>query len=107
MWVIRVFSGDRRKPSVDKIPAISSSRPCASSFVPDGDSAVLLAEFRRWLDRERGLSPVSVRCYSKQSKAFLAGIGGAGAVSELDAGWVPRSWWTGRRAATRGRRRRW
>ena len=55
---------------------------------PDGDSAVLLAEFRTWLDRERGLSPVSVRCYSKQSKAFLAGIGGAGAVSELDAGRV-------------------
>ena len=55
---------------------------------PDGDSAALLAEFRMWLDRERGLSPVSVRCYSKQSKAFLAGIGGAGAVSELDAGRV-------------------
>ena len=55
---------------------------------PDGDSAVLLAEFRTWLDRERGLSPVSVRCYSKQSKAFLAGIGGAGAVSGLDAGRV-------------------
>jgi integrase/recombinase XerD len=46
---------------------------------------VLLAEFRGWLDRERGLSPVSVRCYAKQSKAFLAGIGGAGAVSGLDA----------------------
>ena len=48
----------------------------------------LLAEFRGWLDRERGLSPVSVRCYSKQSKAFLAGIGGAGVVSGLDAGKV-------------------
>ena len=55
---------------------------------PDGGSAGLLAEFRAWLDRERGLSPVSVRCYSKQSKAFLAGIGGAGAVSGLDAGKV-------------------
>ena len=55
---------------------------------PDGDSAVLLAEFRGWLGRERGLSPVSVRCYSKQSKAFLAGIDGAGAVSGLDAGRV-------------------
>jgi site-specific recombinase XerD len=52
---------------------------------PDG---VLLAEFRSWLDRERGLSPVSVRCYAKQSKAFLAGIGGAGAVGGLDAGKV-------------------
>jgi integrase/recombinase XerD len=55
---------------------------------PDGDSAALLAEFGTWLDRERGLSPVSVRCYSKQSKAFLAGVGGAGAVSGLDAGQV-------------------
>lgn len=53
-----------------------------------GDSAGLLAEFRTWLDRERGLSPVSVRCYSKQAKAFLAGIGGPGAVSGLDAGKV-------------------
>ena len=49
-------------------------------------NVVLLAEFRGWLDRERGLSPVSVRCYSKQSKAFLAGIGGAGAVGELGRG---------------------
>ena len=48
----------------------------------------LLAEFRGWLDRERGLSPVSVQCYSKQSKAFPARIGGAGAVSGLDAGKV-------------------
>ena len=53
-----------------------------------GDSAGLLAEFRTWLDRERGLSPVSVRCYSKQAKYFLAAIGGPGAVSGLDAGRV-------------------
>ena len=55
---------------------------------PTGDSTALLAEFGRWLGRERGLSPVSVQCYSKQSKAFLAWIGGAGAVSGLDAGKV-------------------
>ena len=54
----------------------------------DDDSAVLLVEFRRWLDRERGLSPVSVRCYSKQAKYFLAAVGGPGAVSGLDAGTV-------------------
>lgn len=59
--------------------------PGSGSAQPD---VVLLAEFGTWLDRERGLSPASVRCYSKQSKAFLAGIGGAGAVSELDAGMV-------------------
>jgi site-specific recombinase XerD len=54
----------------------------------DDDSTVLLAEFRRWLDRERGLSPVSVCCYFKQAKYFLAAIGGPGAVSGLDAGKV-------------------
>ena len=43
-----------------------------------GDSSGLLAEFRTWLDRERGLAPVSVRCYSKQAKAFLAAAGGPG-----------------------------
>jgi integrase/recombinase XerD len=53
-----------------------------------GGSAGLLAEFRTWLDRERGLAPVSVRCYSKQAKAFLAAIGGPEAVSGLDAGQV-------------------
>ena len=53
-----------------------------------GGSAGLLAEFRTWLDRERGLAPVSVRCYSKQAKAFLAAVGGPGAVSGLDAGKV-------------------
>ena len=55
---------------------------------PDGDGAVLLAEFGTWLDRERGLSPVTVRCYSKQAKYFLAAAGGPGAVSGLDAGKV-------------------
>ena len=53
-----------------------------------GDSAVVLTEFRTWLDRERGLSPVSVRCYSKQAKYFLAAAGGPGMVSGLDAGKV-------------------
>ncbi|HEX7163355.1 MAG TPA: site-specific integrase [Trebonia sp.] len=58
--------------------------------VPAGgeDSAGLLAEFRTWLGRERGLSPASVRCYSKQAKDFLAVIGGPGAVSSLEAGEV-------------------
>jgi integrase/recombinase XerD len=54
----------------------------------DDDSAVLLAEFRTWLDQERGLSPVSVRCYSRQAKCFLAAVGGPGVVSALDAGKV-------------------
>jgi site-specific recombinase XerD len=52
------------------------------------DSTMMLAEFGTWLDRERGLSPVSVRCYSKQAKYFLAAIGGQEAASALDAGKV-------------------
>jgi len=54
----------------------------------DDGSSVLLAEFRTWLDRQGGLSPVSVGCYSKQAKYFLAAVGGPGAVSSLDAGRV-------------------
>jgi integrase/recombinase XerD len=54
---------------------------------PAGDDrAGLLAEFRTWLARERGLSPESVRCYSNQAKAFLAAVGGPGAVGGLGAG---------------------
>src|SRR5260370_12156546 len=67
---------------------IMETNAAAGGCQPAGDSTALLAEFGRWLGRERGLSPVSVQCYSKQSKAFLAWIGGAGAVSGLDAGKV-------------------
>jgi hypothetical protein len=35
MWVIKVFSTDRRRPIVDKTPAISSRRVSASALVPD------------------------------------------------------------------------
>ena len=46
------------------------------------------AEFGMWLDRERGLSPMSVRCYCKQTKYVLASVGCQEAVSGLDAGKV-------------------
>src|SRR5260370_27441809 len=59
---------------------IMETNTASGGVQPAGDSTALLAEFGRWLGRERGLSPVSVQCYSKQSKAFLAWIGGAGAV---------------------------
>lgn len=51
-------------------------------------AAMLLAEFGGWLDRERGVSPESVRCYCVQAKAFLTSIGGPEAVGGLDAGKV-------------------
>ena len=73
----------------------------------DGAAATLLAEFRTWLGRERDLSPVSVRCYCQQAKAFLTGIGGPDAIGGLDTGRSSDSWWTTPGTATRGRRRRW
>ena len=39
MWVIRVFSGDRRKPIADRTPAISSRRASACALVPDHQQA--------------------------------------------------------------------
>ena len=60
----------------------------AGGVSADGGGGGLLAEFGAWLDRERGMSPVSVRCYCGQAKVFLAAIGGLGAVSRLDAGKV-------------------
>lgn len=64
----------------DARPAVSGGR----------DGTALLAEFGIWLSRERGLSPVSVRCYVKQARLFLALLPGAPeeTVCELDAGRV-------------------
>jgi integrase/recombinase XerD len=65
--------------------------------VPAADSAIeatpveaLLAEFRVWLAEERGLSAVTVRCYGKQARAFLAHLPEPldAALQQLDAGQV-------------------
>jgi hypothetical protein len=63
---------------------------CVVAGDGDVDGTALLAEFRTWLSRERGLSPVSVRCYVQQARAFLAALPGAPeeAVRGLDAGQV-------------------
>jgi site-specific recombinase XerD len=55
-----------------------------------GPAAALLAEFGAWLAGERGLSPVTVRCYRKQARVFLAGLPEPldGALQRLDAGQV-------------------
>ncbi|MDR2985348.1 MAG: tyrosine-type recombinase/integrase [Nocardiopsaceae bacterium] len=60
----------------------------AGSVSAGEDDAGLLTEFGTWLERERGLSPVSARCYTKQAKAFLASTGGAESGPGLDAGQV-------------------
>lgn len=54
----------------------------------DDAGAALLEEFGIWLDRQRGLSPVSVRCYRKQVKVFLGAVGGTAGIGGLDAGQV-------------------
>ena len=74
------------------------------------DCDALLAEFGTWLTQQRGLSPVSVRCYVTQARLFLAAGSAAPdeTVRELDA--VP-----GHQVRDRllpgpqsvGRRRRW
>jgi integrase/recombinase XerD len=53
-------------------------------------TAALLAEFGAWLAGERGLSAVTVRCYSKQARVFLAHLPEPldAALARLDAGQV-------------------
>ena len=55
-----------------------------------GAVAALLAEFGVWLTGERGLSPVTVRCYRKHARVFLAGLAEPldEALQRLDAGQV-------------------
>jgi integrase/recombinase XerD len=55
-----------------------------------GPVAALLAEFGAWLAGERGLSPVTVRCYRKHARVFLTGLPEplGGALQRLDAGQV-------------------
>ena len=55
-----------------------------------GPVAALLAEFGAWLAGERGLSPVTVRCYRKHARVFLAGLPEPldGALQRLDSGRV-------------------
>ena len=53
-----------------------------------GTAGTLVAEFSSWLVRERSLSPVTVRCYAKQARGFLAHLPEPvdAALQELDAG---------------------
>ena len=55
-----------------------------------GPAAALLAEFGAWLAGERGLSPVTVRCYGKHARVFLADLPEPldGALQRLEAGQV-------------------
>jgi integrase/recombinase XerD len=64
--------------------------PAAGFGVDVGSVEALLAEFRCWLAEERGLSPVTVCCYGKQARTFLAGLAEPldVALRGLDAGQV-------------------
>jgi hypothetical protein len=80
------------RPSRDLASAVSCARSCCPCGRTTGargrGTARVLVEFGLWLDRERGLSPMSVRCYCKQTKYVLASVGCQEAVSGLDAGKV-------------------
>ena len=46
----------------------------AGAGAETGPAVALLAEFGGWLAGERGLSPVTVRCYRKHARVFLAAL---------------------------------
>jgi len=64
--------------------------PEAGSAAGPSPVEALLAEFRGWLARERGLSAATVGCYGKQARAFLAHLPLPldAALAGLDAGRV-------------------
>jgi site-specific recombinase XerD len=98
----RAFSSSGLTPQVVAHVRIAGLRPVLGFLreigeVPSADSAVdatpvegLLAEFRSWLAEERGLSAVTVRCYCKQARSFLAGLPEPldASLQRLDAGQV-------------------
>ncbi|HEY6310559.1 MAG TPA: hypothetical protein VIY52_07095 [Streptosporangiaceae bacterium] len=67
------------------------SRREAGAVGSGADAAgAMLAEFGGWLAGERGLPAVTVRCYAKQARIFLAGLPEPleAALGKLDAGQV-------------------
>lgn len=64
--------------------------PPASCADGAGPVGLLVAEFRRWLDQERGLAPTTVRCYGSHAHTFLAWLGEPldQALASLEAGTV-------------------
>jgi integrase/recombinase XerD len=62
--------------------------PVAAADAREDTASVsdLLIEFGAWLDRQRGLAPVTVHNYRWNVEQFLAGLPQPVAVSRLDAG---------------------
>src|SRR6476469_7202494 len=58
-----------------------------SGAATDAAVEAILAEFRLWLARERGLSAAAVCCYGKQARKFLSWLPGPvdSAVRQLDS----------------------
>jgi integrase/recombinase XerD len=73
-----------------RFPRETGAAPAADFGVEVSPVDAVLAEFRRWLAEERGLSPVTVGCYGKQARGFLAGLAEPldAALRGLDAGQV-------------------
>jgi integrase/recombinase XerD len=64
--------------------------PAGGGAAGAGPEEALLAQFRRWLAGEWGLSAATVSCYGKQARKFLAALPGPldAALGRLDAGQV-------------------
>ena len=64
--------------------------PAADSMIDAEPDEALLAQFRAWLAQERGLSPATVRCYSKQARKLLVRLPEPldASLRQLDAGQV-------------------
>lgn len=76
--------------NADEIPRPGLAGGRGGDGAAAGTAGALLAEFSSWLAGERSLSPVTVRCYAKQARGFLAHLPEPldAALQELDAGQV-------------------
>jgi integrase/recombinase XerD len=60
--------------NADEVPRPGLAGGRGGDGAAAGAAGALLAEFSSWLGRERSLSPVTVRCYAKQARGFLADL---------------------------------
>ena len=59
-----------------------------SSAASDAAVEAIVAEFRLWLARERGLSAAAICCYGKQARKFLSWL--PDPVDRLCGSWIRR-----------------
>jgi hypothetical protein len=75
---------------MDKCETAAGAADVKAGLPGPGQAAAVLAAFGGWLAGERGLSAVTVVCYVKQARVFLAALPGPldAVLRGLDAGTV-------------------